>query len=107
MARSLGIMASWRRAQANDPGVRKAIKDGRVSDELFDTPQGLPVDWGYEKAAALVATIRLKSPRSAEEIYEVAAQALPQFSKRRAAEIARICIEWGARVNERRGKPSS
>lgn len=107
MARSLGIMASWRRAQANDPGVKKAIKDGRVSDELFDTPKGLPVDWGYEKATALVATISLNNPRSEAEIYEVAAQALPQFSKRRAAEIARICIEWGARVNESRATSST
>ena len=107
MARSLGIMASWRRAQANAPGVTKAIKDERVSDELFDTPKGLPVDWGYVEATALVATISLNNPQSEAEICEVAAQALPQFSKRRAAEIARICIEWGARVNERRGSPAS
>lgn len=107
MARSLGIMASWRRGQANVPAVKKAVEEGRVSGVLFDTPRGLPVDWGYVEATALVTTISLNNPQSKAEIYEVAAQALPQFSKRRAAEIARICIEWSARVNERRDSPSS
>lgn len=106
-ARSLGIMASWRRGQANIPAVRKAVEEGRVSEVLFDTPPGLPVDWGYVEATALLLTISLNNPQTEEEIYEVASRALPEVSKRCAAEIARICIEWAARLNERHGSPSS
>ncbi|MYI81903.1 MAG: hypothetical protein F4056_00785 [Chloroflexi bacterium] len=76
------------------------ISEGLVSPELFNVPKELPVDWSYEKATALVVVIDLAKPQTVEDIHKVAAEALPEFTPKRAAEIAEACIRWGARIRE-------
>ena len=95
--RPIGIMAAFRRNEiAAISGAM--LRDGNVSEELFNIPKGLPTDWNYVQAAALLATIALGAPRNAEDVYRIAAEALPNFTPKRAAEITDICLSWSARV---------
>lgn len=95
--RALGLMAAYRRARIADVG-KEVLREGRVSEELFNVPAGLPTDWDYVQATALVLIIQMENPESRGDIYRIAAEALPQFTPKRAAEVAEICIRWGARV---------
>lgn len=95
--RSIGIMAAFRRSEIASIS-KEMLRDGSVNEELFNVPEGLPTDWNYVQAAALLATIALSTPRHAEDVYRIAAEALPDFTPRRAAEITDICLSWSARV---------
>lgn len=97
---SLGLIAASRRSRTRDPELAKVISEGLVSPELFNVPKELPVDWSYEKATALVAVINHANPQTVDDIHRVAAEALPEFTPERAAEIAEACIRWGARIRE-------
>lgn len=93
---SLGLVAALRRAEAKNPDIIKAMRDGKVSPRLFDVPKELPVDWTYVQATALTMTISLNSPTTRDDVYRIAAEALPDHTPERAAEIAEACIHWGA-----------
>ncbi len=93
---SLGLVAALRRAETKAPGIARAMREGRVSSGLFNTPKELPIDWTYVKAAALLMTIQTSNAKTKKDIHRIAAEALPGYTPERAAEIAEACIRWGA-----------